>query len=297
MKITALLAAVAALHSLPAWADTYSFAAVKDAGISAEDLANAQYGYTDKAFLNNTGLASASGVGNAAKAQSELGVNRIEVSNSIAVTDEGIRQTGIGGPFAIALSAWTDDFVITGGTGTGKVLLSVNITGRFGEGYGSSGGYGLWLSTPAELRSEVTEFLNTDPTAWLAETIDDPEDGGEILKVGYLANVLKPGHTDPGVSLPGGSPFGGLFTTEIDFTYGEAFSIASVMFGSANDFGSLSAMNSAHFGISVLDNVGASITTTSGTAYAAAVPEPQTLAMLLAGVVVLVACAGRRSWR
>lgn len=295
MKITTLLAAVAALHSLPAWADTYSFAAVKDAGISAEDLANAQYGYTDKAFLNNTAIAAASGAGNAAKAQSLLGVNRIEVSNSIAVTDEVIRQTGIGGPFAIALSAWTDDFVITGGTGAGKVLLSVNITGRFGEGYGSSGGYGLWLSTPAELRSEVTEFLNTDPTAWLADTIDQPEDGGETLKVAYLANVLKPGHTDPGLSLPGGSPFGGLFTTEIEFTYGEAFSIASVMFGSANDFGSLSAMNSAHFGISVLDNVGASITTSSGTAYAAAVPEPQTLTMMLAGMGVLVACARRRN--
>jgi len=295
MKLTTVLAAVSALHCLPVWADTYSFAAVKDAGISAEDLASAQYGYTDKAFLNNTGIAAASGLGNAAKAQAPLGVNRIEVSNAIAVTDEDIRQTGIGGPFAIALSAWTDDFVVTGGTGAGKALISVNITGRFGEGYGSSGGYGLWLSTPAELRSEVTEFLNTDPTAWLADTIDQPEDGGETLKVAYLANVLKPGHTDPGLSLPGGSPFGGLFTTEIAFNYGEAFSIASVLFGAANDFGSLSAMNSAHFGISVLDNLGASITTSSGTAYAAAVPEPQTPAMLLAGVAVVVACVRRRN--
>ncbi len=109
----------------------------------------------------------------------------------------------------------------------------------------------------------------------------------------YLANVLKPGHTDPGLSVAPGSQFGGVFTTEVPFTYGETFSIASVLFGFANDTGSLSAMNSAHFGISVLDNAAATVTTGSGMVYAAAVPEPQTQAMLLAGLAVL-ACAMRR---
>ncbi|CAH0352517.1 PEP-CTERM sorting domain-containing protein [Aquabacterium sp. CECT 9606] len=295
MKIPFLIAAVAAMHCLPSWADTYSFAAVKDAGVSASDVLQAQYNYTDAAFLSNTGLASASGNGNAAKAQALPGVNRIEVANTVPVTDEFIRQTGIGGPFAIALSAWTDNFLITGGTGSGTVKISANVTGRFGQGYGSGGGYGLWLSTPDELRTEVTEFLSTDPTAWLLETIDEPEDGGETLMLSYLANVLKPGHTDPGLLVAPGSQFGGVFTTEVPFTYGESFSIASVLFGFANDTGSLSAMNSAHFGISVLNNAGAIVTTGSGMVYTAAVPEPQTQAMLLAGLAVLAFTALRRS--
>jgi hypothetical protein len=291
-----LLAAMAACYCLPSWADTYSFAAVKNAGITAEDIASAQYGYTDSTLLSSTAVATASGVGNAAKAQTLPGVNRIGVSNSIAVTDEYIRKTGVGGPFAIALSAWTDDFVVTGGAGSGTALVSVNVTGQFGEGYGSGGGYRMWLTNPQELRSEVTEYLSTDPTAWLNETIDQPVDGGETLILSYQANVLKPGYTDPGLSLPGGSPFGGVFTAQIQFKYGEAFSLASVLFGSANDFGSLSAMNSAHFGISVLDNAGASIAATSGTAYAAAVPEPLTSTLMLSGLAAL-ALAARKSRR
>lgn len=296
MKIPALLAAIAALHCLPSWADTYSFAAVKDAGISASDVLQAHYDYTDSVFLSNTSLAAANGTGNSARAQTLPGVNRIEVSNSILVTDEHIRETGIGGPFAIALSAWTDDFLITGGTGKGTALISANVTGRFGLGRGSGGGYGMWLSTPDELQTEVTQFLSTDPTAWLLETIDEPEDGGETLILSYLANVLKPGFTDPGLALAPGSQFGGVLMTEVPFTYGESFSIASVLFGFANDTGSLSAMNSAHFGISVLNNVDAAVTTSSGVAYAAAVPEPETQAMLLAGLAVL-ACSARRNSR
>lgn len=294
---TLLLVAMAACYGAPAWADTYSFAAVKDAGVSAEDIINGQYAYTDSTFLSSAGMATASGAGNAAKAQASYGVNRVGVSNSIAVTDEHIRETGIGGPFAIAMSAWTDDFVVTGGTGAGTALISVRVTGRFGDGYGSSGGYGMWLSTPEALRSEVTEFLRTDPTAWLIETLDEPEDGDETLIVSYLANVLKPGHTDPGLSLPGGSSFGGVFTAEIQFRYGEPFSLASVLFGSANDFGSLSAMDSAHFGISVPKNANAIVVSSSGTVYAAAVPEPVTPALMVSGLAVILAFAARKDRR
>ncbi|MBI5333946.1 MAG: hypothetical protein HZB72_05060 [Burkholderiales bacterium] len=293
MKSSWVLAALAALHALPAWADTYSFAAVKDAGVSAADVAAGRYGYTDATLLADTSVAGAAGTGNAARAQTLPGVNRVEVSNSVAVSDEHIRQTGLGGPFAVALSGWTDDFTITGGSGAGTARLSINLTGRFGLGYGSSGGYGMWVATPQVIRTEVAEFLAVDPTTWLLETVDDPEGDDETLVMSYLANVLKPGQTDDGLSLPGGSEFGGVLTAEIPFVYGQAFAIASALFGFANDFGSLSAMNSAHFGISVLDNEAASITTASGAAYAAAVPEPQVAALLLAGLAVLGGAAAR----
>jgi hypothetical protein len=288
VRVSVLIAALVALPCLPTWADTYSFVGVKDSGVSASDVLDARYGYTDSVFRADTDLATASGDGNLARAQTGAGVNRIEVSNSRLVTDEHIRDTGIGGPFAIALSGWTDEFTITGGTGVGKALVSVNVTGRFGEGFGSGGGYGLWLGSPEGIRSEVTEFLATDPTAWILETVDAPDDGDETLLVGYLANVLKEGHTDPGLSLPPGSDFGGLFTREVQFTYGESFAMASVLYGFANDTGSLSAMNSAHFGISVIDNGNALIASRSNAAYAAAVPEPASLSLILAGGLALM---------
>lgn len=285
---------VMAVGSMPTLADTYSFAAVKDSGVSAADLAISNYNYTDEMFVSNTSLASSAGNGNLAQAQTLPGVNRIEVSNSISVTDEAIRQNGIGGPFAISLSGWTDNFVITGGTGLGSALVSVNVTGQFGNGYGGGGGYGMWYSSPTELQSEVVQFLSADPTSWLIETIDEPVDGGEILILSYLANVLAPGYTDPGLMLPPGSQFGGLLSTTINFIYGEEFSLASVLFGFANDTGSLSAMNSAHFGITVLNNPLAQVETGSGTVYAEAVPEPETWAMLLAGLGLVGFAARRR---
>lgn len=295
MKTSVLIAAFAALQSLPSWADTYSFAAVKNAGISATDVLAARYDYTDATFLSDSGRATASGDGNHAGAQTLPGINRIEVSNTRLVTDENIRESGIGGPFAIALSGWTDEFTITGGNGPGKALISVNVSGKFGLGFGSGGGYGLWLGTPENVRAEVVEFLRTDPTAWIVETVDDPEDGGETLLIGYLANVLKPGHTDPGLSLAPGSDFGGLFTQEINFVYGESFAIASALYGFANDTGALSAMNSVHFGFSVLNNSNALVNTSSHVAYAAAVPEPATAPLALAGLAALLGLKRLRS--
>ena len=64
-----------------------------------------------------------------------------------------------------------------------------------------------------------------------------------------------------------------------------------MLYGLANDFGSLSAMNSAHFGFSVLGNADAVVTTVSGTVYTAAVPEPQTMALWLLGLAGLVLTA------
>lgn len=137
---------------LPAWADTYSFAAVKDAGVSAGDVASGQYGYSDATLVDDSSVAVAAGPGNAARAQTLPGVNRVEVSNSLPVSDESIRQTGLGGPFAIALSGWTDDFVITGGTGAGTARVSVNVTGRFGLGW-----------EPAAIRRRLDQPVTLNP--------------------------------------------------------------------------------------------------------------------------------------
>jgi hypothetical protein len=69
----------------------------------------------------------------------------------------------------------------------------------------------------------------------------------------------------------------------------------SMLAGFAHDFGSLSAMQSAVFGLTVEGNTGAAIQTASGTTYPlAAVPEPETYALFLAGLGLL-AVATRRA--
>lgn len=286
--VRALAALTCCLHGMPAQAETYAFAAVKDSGVSAQDLALGNHEFSDESLVWNGGLASAQGLGNVAQAQTLQGVNKMAVSNSTWVSDEGFRETGWGGPFAVAMSIWRDDFTITGGSGVGRATVSVNVTGQFGGGVGAQGGYGLWRATPSDLQRERDELLRADPLAWLEGVLDEPEDVGVEVVLSYLAWVPTPGYSEPGylVAQPNGS-FGGTLVATINFVYGQPFSIASGLYGFANDTGSLSAMNSAHFGISVQGNADAQILSLSGTNYAAAVPEPAGWAALIAGLAML----------
>lgn len=287
-----LLGALAALTfcfcGMPALAETYAYAAVKDAGVSAQNLALGNYEFVDESLALNGALASAQGPGNIAQAQTLPGVNRVSVSNSAWVSDEELRETGWGGPFAVGMSIWTDEFTITGGTGVGRATVSVNVTGQFGSGVGAQGGYGLWMATPSDLQRERDELLRADPLTWLGGVLDDPEDVGVTNVLSYQAWVPTPGYFEPGyLTAAPNSLFGGTFVATIDFIYGQPFWIASGLYGFANDTGSLSAMNSAHFGVSVQGNAGAQILSLSGASYAAAVPEPTSWVLLVVGLAML----------
>lgn len=266
------------LFATSSHAEVISFAAVRDSSLPLDQYVNGNYSYTLSESRIDSGIASVAIATGDAMSQTALGLNKVAVENNAQVDDEFLRSVSIGGPFAVAISAWADQFTIIGGSGEDTAKVSVSITGEFGPkpepSYGAGGSYYLFVADSnqiANLLSSPFEFLvNNDLSS-------------SVLSLEQ--NVLKPGYTDPGESLPPDSLFGGTLTGNIAFSYGEPFYLVSVLAGSANDYGILNAFNSAHFGIS--SPTDAVITTGSGTIYAAAVPEPDAIVLFAGGLVIL----------
>jgi hypothetical protein len=195
-------------------------------------------------------------------------------SNGVALPS-GLSPNGWG----YAFSAWSDGFVVNGGSGTGILNFSVQLHGTL---FDEDAVFALIMSdnpdafSPASIAEDAFNgFTNIPGTApvLLVEVAETQE--------------ATPG---PGVySFPLGS-VDETFNVNVPFTYGQTFYLASVLDITAQgDF-----YNSANFGITA--PVGASITSLSGTSYpAAAVPEPETYAMLLAGLGLVGFAARRRA--
>lgn len=275
-----------------AQAETFSYAGTKSTGISAAQIAAGDITFSDADFELGTGIVVSdlqAALGptapeSLAQAQTLQGVNRVLVSNNAAVVSEEDRATGIGGPFAMAVSIWADTFTITGGTGTGTVSLSAGVTGQFGSGYGAEGLYALAAASEAE----AGVILGDPIGAALGDALPTP-----ILLVHQ--STTAPQYTADGERVAPGSAFGRTVIGSYEFTYDQPFVLVSMLAGFANDFGSLSAMQSAVFGLTVNGNAGAVIQTGSGAVYPlAAVPEPETYALFLAGLGLLGIAARRR---
>lgn len=279
--------------AMPARAEILSVAGVRDSSLPQALYDSGTIfspGYYDQfQRQDGTAVASAATVNGTAKAQSDYGVNRVDVASFAPVDDENLRRTSIGGPFADAYSIWVDRFVVQGGTGVGTLSVSAIVSGRFGN---QPGGFGFY-----DLVQVDTGNANTDALA-VAEFLRDETTANTALVNYVLAlsqEVPAAGHgSDAEVVAPGGA-FGGVLSGEITFTYGRPFYLISLLGASANDFGSLSAFNSAHFGITA--PAGATLTSAAGVSYAAAVPEPATLALTLAGGWVLASWARRQRRR
>ena len=169
---------------------------------------------------------------------------------------------------------WSDGFLVTGGTGSGLVNVSVQIDGIVGGPHHDMS-YTLFSSdNPFDAQAILD-----------ASTIDDqnPQVPGAIavLHTELFHSAFNP--TGPlDVTLVGSIPF----------TYGQPFYLASQFGGDVGcDVCSEDFFNSADFGISV--PTGSTLVTQSQTVYAAAVPEPTTL-MLLAAAAMGVLLARRR---
>lgn len=275
-------------------ADVYSFVGTKNAGVAAADVAIYNFEFSHQASTSSTGLMvsdlqavlGASAPESEAQAQTLQGVNRISVLNDAPVSDEYIRETGIGGPFSLALSVWSDGFVMTGGSGFGTAEVSTTITGQFG-GLGAGGEYSLFYASATDLSN-----LQSDPIAYLFTHLDN----GPSAILTLTQNVVDSSRFTEQNNFPPGSSFGGTLTGTVNFTYGETFYLVSMLAGFANDTGSLSALNSAEFGISVAGNPGAQITSSTAAIYPlAAVPEPETYAMMLVGLGLVGFAARRRT--
>lgn len=277
--------------AMPASAEILSVAGVRDSSLPQDLYDHGTIfspGYYDQfQRQDGTAVANASTTKGTSKAQSDYGVNRVDVASFAPVDNEDLRRTSIGGPFADAYSIWVDRFVVQGGTGTGSLSVSAIVSGRFGN---QAGGFGFY-----DLVQVDTGNASTDALA-VAEFLRDETTANTALVKYVLAlsqEVPAPGFgSDVEVVAPGG-PFGGVLSGNITFTYGRPFYLISLLGASANDFGSLSAFNSAHFGISA--PAGALLTSDAGVSYAAAVPEPATLAMTLAGGLMLVTWRQRRA--
>lgn len=290
MKLLTLVAGAlvaAGLLAPAAHAATLSAAATNATGFSAADLASGNLEFTDGDATFDGSVVSSllEATQTAAQAQTLQGINRISVSNGAAVIDENDRATGIGGPFSVALSLWSDAFTIQGGTGTGTLTVSAAVTGQFGSGYGAEGLYALAAVSEAE-----AGVIFDDPLgAILGDSVPSP-----LLLVHQ--STTAPQYDAEGERVAPGSAFGDTVSATLQFTYGQPFMLVSMLAGFANDFGSLTAMNSAVFGLTVEGNPSATILTASGALYPAAVPEPETYALFLAGLGLL-AVAARRARR
>lgn len=280
----AVLSAVCATPST-AHAELLSFAAVRGSSVPLEDYLAGTISFEDSVLLDDTDIAPAGIPTGSAKAQTVYGVNRVGVLNTAPVDDETLRQVSIGGPFVVAASLWADRITIGGGSGSGTAAVSADITGQFGDGYGSNGIYVLLAMTDAQLASILDA-----PVDFVLQGAPAP-DFTEILRLEQ--SVIAPQFQDPGERLEPGSAFGRTLIGSLDFAYDEPFWLVSVLAGFANDFGELDAFNSAHFGFTV--PAGARVDTTSGTIYqAAVVPVPASAALLISGFAALFAVKRRR---
>lgn len=272
-----LVLAASGLLAMPASAEILSLAGVRDSSLPQilyDTGTIFSPGYYDQSQRQDgSAVASASTTKGAARAQADYGVNRVEVASFALVDSEALRQTSIGGPFADAFSVWVDRFVVQGGTGTGTAAVSALVSGRFGSQPGGFGAYDLMQVDSGDAGNDaqaVADFLRDETTSYT----------GLIRSVLSVAQeVPAPGHGgDVAVVAPGAS-FGGTLKGQVSFTYGRPFYLISLLTASANDLGSLSAFNSAHFGITA--PAGAVLVSTAGVSYAAAVPEPSTAALAL----------------
>ena len=171
---------------------------------------------------------------------------------------------------AAGASMWSDGFLVLGGTGSGLIRVSVQIDGTV-VGPQPDMSYTLFSSNnPFDLQVILDSL-----------TIDD-----QNPQVPGANSVLHTENFHGGVHVTGA--LDRTLVGSIPFTYGQPLYLASVFGGDVcgDPFcagNSENFFNSADFGITV--PAGASLITQSQTVYAAAVPEPTTLALLAAAAI------------
>ena len=177
---------------------------------------------------------------------------------------------------AHAESSWSDAFTIVGGTGTGILNVSVKVEGSLsGSGVAGVSGpistYRLFASDTPFTSAELLSLLDNYPAT---------PDGSKTV----IGEIVFDG------SFSGSN----VFSAEIPFTYGTTFYLASHLMAETLGNGTADFYGSSLFGATAPN--GATVTGASGTTYAlaAAVPEADTYAMMLAGLGLIGWRARRR---
>lgn len=207
-------------------------------------------------------------------------------SNGFAINVQGGINREIDGG-----SIWSDGFTVGGGSGSGVLTLSSHIVGTV-SGHAEMF-YALYVSEqPFDLQTVFDTITATDGF-WQLQL-----PGAQRLAYTAVANGCgQPkamgdcGHV-PLENYQG--PLDLVTTVRLPFSYGRSFYVASGFGGGVGIFGgSADFFGSADFGITV--PAGATLSSLSGQAYAAAVPEPATWALLAAGLGALQAGGRRRA--
>jgi hypothetical protein len=181
-----------------------------------------------------------------------------------------------GGPEQIgALSIWSDLFTISGGVGNGMAQVSAVVSGALSGNYYSAFGYALIKSDapllPQDILPVPTQPIQPDDFFFnLTSTLYQA--GGSVVLSAYNDSVSAAGP----VQIVLGNSF--------DFTYDSPFYLTGILVVGASESGEAEFSHTADFGMTVVGD--GEVDALSGTAYAAAqpVPEPETWAMLLAGL-------------
>ncbi|MBI1397366.1 MAG: PEP-CTERM sorting domain-containing protein [Betaproteobacteria bacterium] len=212
-------------------------------------------------YVQDNTIASFSDAFYSARAQTLPGVNRGEAIASAPGNPDGV---------ALAMSAWYDKFTVSGGTGAGVADVSTSFTGTIGSSAYSEGLYAMVRLSEAQFAA----LPSVDPASLLGS-------------LGSIA-AMPPGSlvmfdTVDSTTNPG--PLDGTLTGSVAFNYDEPFYLFSIMVLDASESGSISSFSSAEFGITPPG--GSVLTSAGGYTYAAAVPEPETLGLMAAGIALV----------
>lgn len=184
-------------------------------------------------------------------AQTEMGVHR-----AVAIGDEGPTRYG-------AVSAWSDEFTVSGGSGGGTAQVSLSLTGLFGAGDYASASYFLFKTADPLLPLDMLDYLNGAPVPAGIEVVMWSE-GSSLHDAGPVDTVL---------------------TGSFNYGYDTPFYLTSVAGLMASGVGRAEFGDTATFGISAGTGT---LATASGTAYlAAAVPEAHEWTLILVGLGLL----------
>jgi len=177
---------------------------------------------------------------------------------------------GQGELLVASFSYWTDQFTPSGGMGTGTAATSVTLTGTIDPGAFAVAVYSLFVSTTPlnddeKLLAALEEVLFTG-------TSTDPQS--------VISTVVTNFGSTPITA-----------TGSYSFTYSVPFYFASVLGTFAGGDAGVDLLNTAKVGITLPNQAAVGL---SGTVYVAAIPEPGTWAMMLAGFALLAFVASRR---
>jgi hypothetical protein len=187
--------------------------------------------------------------------------------------------------------AWTDGFLVTGGTGSGTLAVSSQLHGAVAGNVDLF--FMLFVSPqPFELAT-LNDAIDALDGAWQLQLPNATRVmfTGVANRCGLPAASNNCGHV-PFENYDG--PLDLVMNVGVPFTYGQRFYTLTILGGGVGVFGgSIDFFDSANFGINVPP--GTALSTLSGTSYAVAVPEPAVWLLMAIGALTL--CLRRRGSR